>query len=215
MNSINLTLKLKLKTKKKLLVSSRAVELDPALDVPFVRLGEGEHTVPYMPGSTVKGVLRTTLIRIVDLLGHRVSVKSVEPSILAKTKSTNEVVISLFGAPQGPKGKLVFFPTVLDENPYRLTHVKIDDETKTAEHGGLYTAEYIPVGYDFVIDVKAVDLSFEEAEALFAAIAAMPYERIGKAGLVDVRIDTDGSKIPKELLDKSLIIREVIEVMKA
>ncbi|MEM2373343.1 MAG: RAMP superfamily CRISPR-associated protein, partial [Thermoproteota archaeon] len=79
MNSYNIILSLDLTTKKKLLISSRSLELDPALDVPFVRLRYVKEAKPYVPASTLKGVLRTALTRITDILGYDCLVKSVEP----------------------------------------------------------------------------------------------------------------------------------------
>ncbi|MEM4186603.1 MAG: hypothetical protein QW801_04925, partial [Candidatus Caldarchaeum sp.] len=140
---------------------------------------------------------RTSLMRVSELLGRQISVKSVEPSRLAEaTPDAGDVVTTLFGRPSGPRGKLRFFPTMLDEKLYRLTHVRINDEIKTAERGGLYTAEYIPIGYDFKVMLEAVQLSVEEAEALFVAVAALPYERIGRTGRVDGKIDLASSRIP-------------------
>ncbi|MEM0456815.1 MAG: RAMP superfamily CRISPR-associated protein [Nitrososphaerota archaeon] len=212
MNSYNIILSLDLTTKKKLLISSRSLELDPALDVPFVRLRYVKEAKPYVPASTLKGVLRTALTRITDILGYDCLVKSVEPSRLAET-GPNDIVIRLFGRPHGPKGKLRFTPVVLDEKVHRLTHVRIDDKTRTAEPGGLYTAEYIPIGYKFKAKVEAEELSLEEAEALFAAIAALPYERVGKAGLLDVKIDMVESMIPRDLIERSPIIKEIVGAM--
>jgi hypothetical protein len=48
---------------------------------------------------------------------------------------------------------------------------------------------------------------------LLASIAEMNYERFGKAGLVEVKIDKD-SQIPESYLNDS-IIREILRVMKS
>ncbi|MEM3095966.1 MAG: RAMP superfamily CRISPR-associated protein [Nitrososphaerota archaeon] len=215
MSSWDITLSLRLRTRKKLLVSSRSLELDPALDVAFVRFGYGEAAKPYLPASTLKGVLRTALVRVAELLGYTLSVKTVEPSRLATATAftSGDIVCSLFGRPHGPGGKVYILPTMLDEKTYRLAHVKIDDITRTAEHGGLYTAEYIPIGSEFEAKMEAKGVSVEEAEALLTAIAALPYERVGRAGLVDVKIDVAKSVIPSELTERSRVIKEIMEAV--
>ncbi|MCS7136621.1 MAG: RAMP superfamily CRISPR-associated protein [Aigarchaeota archaeon] len=215
MSSYGLTLRLKLRTRKKLLIGSRSLELDPALDVPFARITYGEHSRLYLPASTLKGVLRTALTRVAEHLGFKVSTKSVEPSVLTReaTSNSTDIICSLFGRPKSPKGKVCIIPALINEKTYKLTHVRIDDETRTAESGGLYTAEYIPIGCEFEMDLEAKELDLEEAEALFTAIAAMNYERFGRSGLMDVKIDVTKSTIPPELIKKSPIVREIVEVI--
>ena len=208
--SYDIAIRLRLTTRKKLLVGAGGLAAKTRADVMFTRIRTGSGVKIFIPASTIKGVLRTSLIRISRLLGYKVT-PSVNP---AKLGSTDDIVTRLFGRPHGPPSKLIFTNAVLEEpQPITLTHVRISDETETAEEGGLYSAEYLPIGESFVTEIRGYGLTLEEVEALMAAIAELRYERIGKAGVIDVKIDLEGSRIPREVADKSEIVRLILNAL--
>lgn len=210
MNKYNILIILNLTTEKKLLVSSGMAELSPYVDLGFIRVIRDGKIELMIPGSTIKGVLRTALLRISELLGYHDIEKSIYP---AKIGPSEDIACRLFGKPYGPSSKVSVMSTYLPVRLGRMTHVKIRDSTRTALEEGLFSAEYLPIGAEFEAVIRGEDLTLEEAEALFSAIAGLKYERIGRAGMVDVKIDLDKSELPEELTIKSEIIRCVLEVM--
>jgi CRISPR/Cas system CSM-associated protein Csm3 (group 7 of RAMP superfamily) len=209
-SNYNLVLFLKLKTEKKLLVSSGTVGLAPHANKSFIRVIRNGKVNLMIPGSTVKGVLRTTLLRMAELLGYHSVEKSVYPSRLG---ASEDIACKLFGKPHGFTSKVSVRSIYLPNCVERLTHVKIRDNNRIAEPEGLFTAEYLPIGTSFEVVMRGEDLTLEEAEALFVSIAGLKYERIGSAGVVDAVINLKKSMIPEELARRSRIIQYILEVM--
>jgi CRISPR/Cas system CSM-associated protein Csm3 (group 7 of RAMP superfamily) len=207
--SYDLVLMLRFMTTKKLAISSGGLTLISKADVPFVKIKKvNDETVPFIPGSTIKGVLRTSLIRTAHLLGF----KNVNTSVYPGEKvSSSDIVTSLFGGPSSPKGKIIVDSCTVEESTGTITHVKINDKNRTAEEGGLFSVEYLPIGSAFNVKVEGRDLSLEESRALFLSILELRHERIGKSGLTDVTVIRGESKIPEEL-EKDPVIKEILEV---
>jgi CRISPR/Cas system CSM-associated protein Csm3 (group 7 of RAMP superfamily) len=190
-------LKLKFTCRKKISVGS-GKESSPAADITFMRV----NGKLFIPGSTVKGALRTNLLLIADILGLGNPEKSKEPSKIALS---DDVVSSLFGKPGGGPPKLLVSPCYPDENSFVLNHVSIDDATATASEGSLYSAEYLPPGSTFLCEIIARDLNSKEFYALLASIAATNYSRFGRDGWIEVKIDLDESEIPTTMLQENFI----------
>ncbi|MEM1558298.1 MAG: RAMP superfamily CRISPR-associated protein [Thermoproteota archaeon] len=205
--SYNLMLTLELTTVKKLIVGSGGLTLITKADVPFVRIKTvDDNRVLFIPGSTVKGVLRTALIRTAHLFGHKVS-----PSVYPVGKPlSNDIVVSLFGGPSQPRSKITVDSCIIEDSTNVVNHVRIDDKSKTAEEEGLFSVEYLPIGSSFKVKIEGHNLNLEESRALFLSILELKYERFGKSGLVDVSIIKDESKIPNEIR-KDPIIMEILE----
>jgi CRISPR/Cas system CSM-associated protein Csm3 (group 7 of RAMP superfamily) len=192
-------------TEKKVNIGSGGLALKTKSEVPFarVRIGSGEEKL-FIPASTIKGLLRTSLIRVSNLLGYSSNVAdSVNPESLRSLK--DDVVTNIFGKP-GRCSKIKVSPAVLDNlDTYPLPHVKIDDKTRVAEEQGLFTVEYLPIGCNFKVKLVGNNLEIEEIRALMVAIAEIKYERVGKAGIVDVKIVVGESKIPKEVAGDPIV----------
>jgi CRISPR/Cas system CMR subunit Cmr4 (Cas7 group RAMP superfamily) len=195
---------------KKLAISSGGLTLISKAGIPFVRIKKANNeTVLFIPGSTVKGVLRTSLIRTAHLLGF----KNVNTSVYPGEKvGLSDIVTSLFGGPSSPEGKITVDGCMIGESTNTITHVKINDKSRTAEEGGLFSVEYLPIGSTFNVRVEGRDLNLEESRALLLSILELRYERIGKSGLVDVSIIKSESKIPREL-EEDPVIKEILEVV--
>ncbi len=200
--NFNVELRLRLETKKKFIVGAGGLSVKIKSDAPFLRVrGKGGSKL-LVPGSTIKGVLRTSLIRISNLLGYRRVTETVYPN---KIGSKLDIVTNLFGKPHGPESKIFVGSALLDEETNTLTHVKIDDATKIAEEMGLFTAEYLSIKKRFYVDLKGFNLNIEEFRALMASIAELNYERIGRNGAVGVKIVKEKSKVPREVLRDPLV----------
>jgi CRISPR/Cas system CSM-associated protein Csm3 (group 7 of RAMP superfamily) len=209
-NSYNIKLTLRLRTEKKLLVSSGMADLSPHADICFMKTRYRGEVKLIIPGSTFKGVLRTSLVRTAELLGYQGVEKSVYPS---RVGGPEDLVCKIFGRPHGPASKVSVKSIYLPNTVQRLTHVKIKDSCRVAEQGGIFTAEYLPIGMDFDVVIRGEELTMEEAEALFVALANLRWERIGRAGIIDIGIDVRKSEIPEMLVKGSEIINHIVEVM--
>lgn len=199
MSEYNLKLTLRVKVEKKLNVGIGGLSPEVESDNPFhyVMRSDGT-TVLAVPGSTLKGVLRTSLIRIANLLGRTDVSTSPNPE---REKLAGKVDSEIFGAPGHHPSKITVEDTYLEgKKTEPLTHVRINDKSKTAEEGKLFRTSYLPLGEEFTVHISARQLSIEEARLLMAAILEMNYERIGRAGVVSVRIDKAKSKVPEEIV---------------
>lgn len=179
------SLKLKLRVRKKLNLGAGGIPLKVRADItlPRIRGDEGEQIL--VPGSTIKGVLRTSLVRVAPLLGYSEVNTTVNPSEVVQ----QDIVTRLFGKPgDGVSSKVQVESLFARTDSEVLTHVKIDDKTLTAEEGGLFSREYIPIGGEICALVKVLEPSEEELRALMMALLNLRYERIGKASVVDVEI---------------------------
>jgi len=208
--NLNLRVRIHL-TSKKLIVSSGGLALKLIADVPFIKIrkieGNKVNEVLYVPGSTMKGLLRTSLIRTAHMLGANTSMISVYPT---RGVGGKDIVTSLFGWVGWPPSKVVVSGAELKELTYTMSHVRIKEKEKVAEEGGLFSVEYIPIGTSFEFNIEANDITLEEVRALFLSILELRYERIGKSGIAEVYIVKNLSQIPDEL-KKDVVIKEILE----
>jgi len=183
---VMIKIKLELTVKKKLNIGMGAISPKIEADVQLLSIRDfnGEKTF-LIPGSTIKGILRTSLIRIAWLLGH----ENISNSINPESITGNDIVVNLFGKPHSKlPSKIYVDGALIKTSTEKLTHVRIDDRTGTAEKEALFSVEYLPIGEKIVTSIIARNLNLQEARALLATILNLRYERIGKAGIVDVRI---------------------------
>lgn len=207
--SYNFCVCLKFRTEKKLNVGG-AYAVKSRSDVPFQRITVNGESYFYIPGSTIKGVLRTALIKVAGLLGYGNIPWTVDPGIL--TTSRDNIVSRIFGSPHDGRSKVYVEPAYITSDSKVITHIAIDDKSGICREGALYTVEYLPIGVEFKTKVYARGLDLDEARALFTAISELRFERIGKAGILDVMIVMRESRIPDELL-KDDVIKLIVEVI--
>lgn len=84
-----------------------------------------------------------------------------------------------------------------------LSHVSINDITGIAEDNALYEREYVFYMSKFKFELDASSLTLEEARLLFFGLLEMRYQRIGRNGLVDIKIKD--AKIPDELKNDRVV----------
>lgn len=196
----NITLVLKFKVIKKLHVGNGALAMKLRADLQLTRMREDEIIIP---ASTIKGVLRTCMIRIAPLLAYQVKNASVYPTNIRE----DDIITTLMGKPDGYRSKIVVTPVLLGNlQPFILNHVSIDDKYGIAKEGNLFTIEYIPYGTQFECTIYAHHVSIEEARLLFLAIVEMNNETFGRGGIVEVSIAKEKSIIPEEIRNDSVIL---------
>jgi Uncharacterized protein predicted to be involved in DNA repair (RAMP superfamily) len=165
--------------------------------------GNGTRTVVYIPGSTVKGVLRTNASRVAAAYGFS-TCNEVEPASISKNhEKMKEVcdVCKLFGRPGDEphvSSKVYvsdFTSEVAGNNRILVTRVSLDDSTLTARRGALYTVEHVLPGTEYVGEVRV-----EESEGvksllplLLLSIAELRLSVLGRGGLVDAILEDGGA----------------------
>lgn len=154
-------------------------------DIPFHRTRDPGSRIykPTISGSSLKGALRSALIRIADAFG--LSVCSERPN-----SRDNCDICYLFGAPGGG-GSVYVSDLVCDSKTLLLTHVSLDDRSLTARRHALYSVEYVPPGTIFRGEIDY------EGEArrlgpLLLALAALRTDRVGRSGILDLRVVNAG-----------------------
>jgi CRISPR/Cas system CSM-associated protein Csm3 (group 7 of RAMP superfamily) len=168
-------------------------------DVVFARMPEasGRYKL-YIPGSSVKGALRSAASRIAKQYGFE-SCGEVEPGRITRAHSRRICdVCTLFGYPNRPGGErspLVvsnFEPVEnLDDKLVTITHISIDEKRATAREWALYVVEYVIPGVSFRGHIH-VDASVKNLlPLLLLAIAELRTGRFGRRSVVDARIVND------------------------
>jgi len=206
----NITLTLKLTLEKKTNIGAGGLALKVQSDIPFKNIRINDKIVKIIPGSTIKGLLRTGLIRISNLLGYSDVTKSVNPSIVKYRGK--DIVTKLFGRPHDISSKVIVEPAFIERKGFTLTHVRINDRIGTAEERGLFTREYMPIGEQVKVRIDGFGLDLEEARALLLSVVELNYEKIGKSGCVNVKIIKEESEFPPEFLGDP-VIKEILEVI--
>lgn len=198
----NLDIKVRFRTRRKLNVGG-GQPIRSRADLGLKRIEVGGKKAVLIPGSTIKGVLRTSMIRVANLAGFGSASFRVEPGYLS---DRDDIVTRLFGGPHRSPSKVFVEPIYLEgveENV--LAHISIDDDTGTVKEGALFTSEYLPIGIRFETYIRARGLDRSEARALLFSILEMRYGRIGRSGVVDIEIAAEESVMPDELLDDPVI----------
>lgn len=165
-------------------------------DVVQARKLVGERYELYLPGSSVKGALRSAASRVAGSYGFT-SCGEVEPSrILRAHESLGGPcdVCRLFGWPGGGAALRVGdFRLLGGAATEVVTRVSLEDSTLTAETGKLYSTEHLPPGTEF-----EGELRLDESEAgllplLLLGVAELRLGRFGRGSLVDARIEDGGA----------------------
>jgi len=186
-------------------------------DITLLRIPYGDEEKYFIPGSTIKGILRTSASRIAHLLGLS-SCRKVEPSNIAmahKKLKKNYISLNdkrlchvcyLFGYPGSTISNLFVsnaYP-LKDPMPSTITRVSIDDKRLISVERKLFTYEVYPVNTVFNSSIEIL-LDEEWAHILvLAALLNLNYERIGRGGLLDIEI------IDTRNLYKSPIIEKIL-----
>jgi len=136
----------------------REAPLGSAADNTVIKLTRGRERIPYIPGSSLKGVFRTYLEQLVRSLGEDVH----DPWSVPEGEEDNPCVIcGIFGNTSLASHVRVFdaLPRV---NPrlFIKTGVSIDREFGAARPGLLYTEEFVPPQVEWNFRMEIVNIDF-------------------------------------------------------
>jgi len=188
------------------------LELGP--DVPFVRLylveGDSRTRSIYIPGSSFKGALRSAASRVAEAFGLY-SCGEVEPERIKEAHKNVDMchVCELFGAPYGASSKIFvddLLPVTKKPLLLSVTRVRIDDAAGNAVEGGLYTIEHVLRGQEFSGYIRLIRFDRALLKLLLLALAELRFGRVGRSGVVDIKI-SDTSLLRNAASGDELLIR--------
>ncbi|MEM1673523.1 MAG: CRISPR-associated RAMP protein Csx7 [Candidatus Bathyarchaeia archaeon] len=169
------------------------------VDLPVLRDPRGQ---PYIPGSSLKGRVRTEAEKIARKIGMDVCDPPNVDSMCGSKKSRVEdfcICCRIFGT----AGKISLASKVKFRDAYPLegierllerTGIAIDRGTETVAKGALYTIEAVPAGAKFGLEIVADNLSDDELKLLKAALKSVEDSALGGSstrGFGKVRITID------------------------
>ena len=170
---------------------------------------------PLIPGSTIKGALRSSACKIAPLLAMA-SCGEIEPSRIAdKHREMGGVcdVCRIFGAPGGYRGLLRATPFKPLGKPRTIViaRVGIDDVTKKAGRGRLYSTEHYEPGQEFEGDITLRSDDADDIKFILAALANLRFEPFGRAGSIDVKVAEHD--IPPEICEGNPAVAELLAAL--
>jgi len=160
--------------------------------------GERAAEVLYVPGSSVKGALRTAASRVAAAYGFT-GCGEVRPELIAGAHADTPCdVCRLFGYP-GDDPSAASRLWVGDFNPVGeprtiiVARVALDNKTLTAAEGALYSMEHLLPGSEFEGEVRVDDSARGLIPLLLLAIAELRTGRFGRRAVVDAKVEDGGA----------------------
>ncbi len=146
--------------------------------------GKNSYT-PYIPGSSVKGALRSAASRIAEAYGFSSCGRAVSKYLL------DCEVCGLFGRENTPHPKLFFSDFVPEGEMVKFvrTNVRLSDSSLTAEEHALFSVERITYQTVFTGRIDFYNLGDREVALLLLALAELRLGRFGRASSVDVMVE--------------------------
>lgn len=160
------------------------IELEE-VDMPIIK---DTNDQPYIPGSSIKGKVRSEAERILRKDGAYVCNPPAVRNMCGGNKSRLEdhcVACKIFGTAgsiSSVASKVRFrdaYPVKKLETLMQRTGTAIDRQTETVSRSSLYSVEAVPAGGVFDFEVVAENLTDEELKVLFAAIKSVEDSALG------------------------------------
>ncbi len=154
--------------------------------------------VLYIPGSSVKGALRTAASRVAAAYGFT-SCGETRPDLIAKAHAGVPCdVCKLFGYPDDDPSAasriwVSDFDLVGGAGKTVVVRVALDNKTLTARQGALYSMEHLLPGSEFEGEIRVDESARELIPLLLLAIAELRTGRFGRRSVVDARVVDGGA----------------------
>ncbi len=120
----------------------------PIADIHLMRHKPSMESPPAIPGSTIKGVLRTASIRAAKLLKIDNICVDIDPRLISSICRENDIVLEIYGRPGGKRSRLMVETFRINRgsniDTVVLKHVSIDRDSLKNLRGALYSVEYLP-----------------------------------------------------------------------
>ncbi len=141
---------------------------DSLVDNGFIRIYRGEQLIPYIPGSSLKGVFRSFLERIARVRGDKVC-DPLDHQTNCQNSEDICVICAIFGSQQIASHLLISdaYPGSYKMSP--KPGVAINRVTGAAQRGALYNFETInPLSeFDFEMIIENINLKGSSSEAVY------------------------------------------------
>jgi len=149
-----------LETKTQLHIGAGNLGLFSSIDNEFIRINKGGKELPYIPGSTIKGILRSMVEMILRRNGN---VCYPYPEAICDDENSICDVCYLFGGKHNASRIQVMDAIPEDENQVVMrvkTGIAIDRVTGAARRGALYEVETVQPGskFNFKMILENLDL---------------------------------------------------------
>lgn len=181
---------------------------------------------PVIPGSTIKGVLRTASIRVAKMLGLNVC-REVDPELIKAICSPDDILLDMFGKPgNNAPSRLIVEPFIIEDSSRTtiLKHVSIDRNSMRAVKGALYSSEHIIpctlIKGNIVLDLrdlKDIDRATKMLELLMLALLELEDLGVGrgsrKVSVVKVDINKDVLKLLEEKRILTPLSRKILNAL--
>ncbi|MHA1360297.1 MAG: RAMP superfamily CRISPR-associated protein [Candidatus Helarchaeota archaeon] len=169
---------------------------------------------PFLPGSSIKGVIRRNAERIAELLGFKACYKKAPENI---SKEHDEIgglcdICKIFGCPNhSSKIQVTDAISSLENSPASIyTGIRIDNDAGTTSSEALFQYEALARGVPFHGTIYFRNLTENEFKLLICSLQELTMTGIGRyGGLLSVKI-TNISELPSPL---QKIVREVFQIV--
>jgi len=142
--------------------------------------------IPYIPGSSLKGALRSAASRIAECYGFK-TCGEIRPEKIGLCSCD---VCQLFGKPNSLPSPLMVGDMELEgeKQPFPVTRVRLEDRTMRAEEGGLYTQEHLCwTEFKGKMIVRPVEKKL--LGLLLLSMAELRTGRVGRDTIVDLKLE--------------------------
>jgi len=154
-------------------------------DTQLFRFKPSVEAEPVIPGSTIKGSLRTAVIRVARILGLNVC-NEVDPELIKLYCRPDDVLLKMFGKPgDSSPSRLIVEPFTVKGKAITtvLKHVSIERDSLKARKGALYSSEYIVPCTLFegkmILDLRGLDVDEASRMLELLLLALLELEDIG------------------------------------
>ncbi|MFX1296214.1 MAG: RAMP superfamily CRISPR-associated protein [Promethearchaeota archaeon] len=175
-------LEVEIETLSHVLIGSGATFVRPSLNIVLLRRKAGDKNKIFIPGSTIKGLLRINASRLAHFLEMEscYSIKDPKPCDVCRIFGMPNLESKILVSDAYPKEDVI---------PLILMGVTINRKTGTAAKEQLYSYEAIPPHTCFQFRIILKDFTPKETDLVFLALHDLQYQRFGRgAGRIRYRI---------------------------
>lgn len=192
--------------------------LDLPVETMKIRRGDKVIEVPYIPGSSLKGVLRSLAEKIARSMGYKVCEPFADnPSKKEEAISGPCIICKIFGGGYD-KFRIASHVYVYDSFPisdevsiYARTRVAIDRFLGTARPGHLFTLEYIPPNTKWNFKMRLFNIDLEDKNDVRVKILIRVLQLLMGHGVHIGSMKSVGMGLIKLVKDRTEILKYTID----
>ena len=180
---------------------------------------------PVIPGSTIKGSLRTAAIRVARILGLNVC-SEIDPELISLYCRPDDILLKMFGRPgNNSPSRLIVEPFTVRGKVITtvLKHVSIERDSLKARKGALYSSEYVVPCTLFegkiMLDLRGLDVDTASRMLELLLLALLELEDIGvgkgskKVSVLKIELGKDTVKVLEDSNVLTPLSRKVLDIL--